>query len=81
MTRNGTGEKVSLSASNWAGVIVTIAAGLGGQWLLIQGRVTTLEANSVYQQRQIDEVKIQVSDGRREILTEIKELRQELTGK
>lgn len=77
MTRSSY-DKVSLTASNWAGVIVTIVAGLGGQWLLIQGRVTTLEANSVSQQRQIDEVKQQVGISRREILDELKGLRLEL---
>ena len=81
MTRASGTDKVSLTASNWAGVILTITSGLAGQWVLINSRVTTLEANVNYQQKQIDEVKKQLVDVRQEILSELRGLRQEIKPK
>jgi hypothetical protein len=85
MTTNGHREKVSLAAGNWAGVIVTavltVSGSVGGQILLTQGRITTLEADQRNTGRRMDEFSSRLDDTRREFVNEIRGLRAELKGK
>lgn len=69
---------VSLSWGDWLGVVVTIACGLGGQWLLLQGRVATLEANLNAVQRQVDAIEVRQGETRKELLGELRAMRAEL---
>ena len=78
MTSDTTPGKVSLSGGNWAGIILTIFGGLGGQWMLIQGRVTTLEANYVHHEKRIDAMGERIDQTRREFVEELRLLRQEI---
>jgi hypothetical protein len=84
-TNNGHKEKVTLAASNWAGVIVTAAltvgGSIGGQVLLTQGRLSTAEANIRNSERRMDELGTRLDGTRREFVDALNGLRAELKTK
>lgn len=78
MTREEGTDKVSLSVSNWLGLIVTVVIAVGTPILMLQARLTTVEVNQVNMQRQIDNESQRNNATRGEILGAIKDLRAEL---
>lgn len=77
MTKPAEGQ-TRLTAGTWIGLITTVALSLGGQAFLFHGRVVTLEAQHVASEKRVDVLEIKMDSTRREILDELRALRQEI---
>lgn len=84
MTRDSGKETVSLSVSNWLGLVslvATVGIAIGSAILALQGRMTTVEVKTDNMQRQIDSSDARSTAARNEIMDELKAIRQEQKAK
>lgn len=83
MMRTGqNGDKVGFSAATWVGLItiaVMVALPTLTSFMRYENRVTTLETTSTEHTRRLNEGDARDDGLRKEILTELKELRQQIT--
>lgn len=72
------GDIVKLSGANWVGLLCTVGLTLAGQAWLFNARVVTLEANVDNQKAQIGQLDTRIDTARRDIMEELRGIRQEI---
>ena len=78
MTRAVGGEIVKLSVTNWLGLLVTVGTTLIAQAWLFNARVVTLEADANNTKAQMSAMDGRIDTARREIMEELRGIRQEI---
>lgn len=78
MTRTVNGDIVKLSGTNWLGLLATVGTTLVSQAWLFNARVLTLEANADNQKAQMTTMDARIDTARREIMEELRGIRQEM---